>query len=547
MKRNKNRDALTHPSIYYPQLRRRTAVIQKILIAVLAITVFSIAMALVINAAEIKEIITAAETAFISGTMEDNPASGLASMETLSENFINITITTLILFSAIIFIALYLYRSYQRQFEKLAFSDPVTGGRNSASFQIGCMELLQKEPEDCAYCVVSLNIKDFRLINEGYGSREGNDTLRYVARVIRENLSDGELSGRGEADNFYLFLRESSSQSVQDRLDRLIEDINSFNQGKENPYYLVFSQGAYLVTDSSLEITIMQDRANTARKEWTSSQAGCAFYHAASTEKLQKEREFRDTLASAIQNREFQVYLQPKIRTADGGIGGAEALIRWQHPQKGLLPPSDFIPVFEKNGMIRKLDFYVFEEVCKTLDCWIKSGHTPIPISFNLSRCHFREENFLHKFEETRKKYGIPAGLIEMELTESVFFHDKQIEIVKDAVPRIHQAGFLFSLDDFGSGFSSLGLLKNFNVDSIKLDRRFFLDDTERSHDVVEAIVNLAKKLGIHTVAEGIETNSQLTFLKQTQCDLVQGYLYSKPLPIPEFELWCEKANVSGQ
>ncbi len=546
MNKNKNRGAL-HPVIYYPQLRRRTALIQKILIAVLAVSIFSIAIALVINAADIKEAIFTTETTFISDGPEDQAINGLFSMETLSKNLINITITALILFSAIICTAFYLYQCYQRQFEKLAFTDPVTNGRNSASFQIGCMELLKKIPEDGVYCVVSLNIKNFRLINEGYGSREGNDTLRYVARVIRKNLSDGEISGRGEADNFYLFLRESSQSAVQSRLDQLIKDINSFNQDRENPYYLVFSQGAYLVTDASLEVTIMQDRANTARKEWSSSQGGCAFYHASSTEKLQKEREFRDALASALENREFQVYLQPKIRTADGRIGGAEALIRWQHPQKGLIPPSDFIPVFEKNGTIQKLDFFVFEEVCKTLNRWIKAGCTPIPISFNLSRHHFREENFLQKFEETRKKYGIPAGLIEMELTESVFFHDKQIEIVKNAVNLIHRAGFLFSLDDFGSGFSSLGLLKNFNVDSIKLDRRFFLDETERSHDVVESIINLAKKLGVHTVAEGIESSSQLHFLRQIQCDLVQGYLYSKPLPIPEFELWCKKADGSEE
>ena len=442
MVHDKKKGAAKHPAIYYPRLRHNTSVIQKILIAVLAISNFSIAIALVINASEIKETIYAIESAFTGDGPEDKVVSGLSSMEALSENLINITIVTLILFSLIVLTAFYLYQVYQHQFEKFTFSDPVTGGRNSASFQVGCMELLKKTPGNNAYCVVSLNIKDFRLINEGYGSKEGDDTLRYVARMIQKNLLDEELSGRGEADNFYLFLRESNPQSVQKRLDQLIADINSFNKGREYPYYLVFSQGAYLVTDASLEITIMQDRANTARKEWSISQGGCAFYHAASTEKLQREREFRDRLASAIKNREFQVYLQPKICPADGSVGGAEALIRWQHPQKGLIPPSDFIPVFEKNGTIRLLDFYVFEEVCRTLSRWIGSGCTPVPVSFNLSRYHFREDNFLQKFEETRKKYGIPAGLIEMELTESVFFHDKQIEIVKEAIPRIHQAGF---------------------------------------------------------------------------------------------------------
>ena len=215
--------------------------------------------------------------------------------------------------------------------------------------------------------------------------------------------------------------------------------------------------------------------------------------------------------------------------------------MRWEHPERGIIYPSDFIPLFEANGKICQLDLYMFEEICKLLHRWEKEGKMLFPISVNLSRMHIRNSNFLKTFTEIKEKYQIADGMIEFELTESVFFDDQQIKLVKNIIQDMHKQGFRCSLDDFGSGFSSLSLLKEFDIDTVKLDRQFFVDDAdEKSWKIVSSFISLAHELGISVVAEGIETEAQLSYLLQKNCDIVQGYLYSKPLPVSGFESWAD-------
>lgn len=233
----------------------------------------------------------------------------------------------------------------------------------------------------------------------------------------------------------------------------------------------------------------------------------------------------------------FRFTCSPRCGWKTGSLGGAEALVRWNHPRRGMIYPSDFIPLFEKNGKICRLDFYVFEEVCRAIHRWARNGMRLFPVSVNLSRQHFDDPEVLLKFKDIADRYEIPAGLLELELTESIFFDDQRIENVKHQIRKMHRLGFRCSLDDFGAGYSSLGLLMEFDVDAVKLDRRFFLDvSREKTQVVVRSIVELAEKLGADIVAEGIETPEQLAFLKTVGCRLVQGYIFSKPLPLPEFE-----------
>ena len=207
-----------------------------------------------------------------------------------------------------------------------------------------------------------------------------------------------------------------------------------------------------------------------------------------------------------------------------------------------MISPGDFIPLFEKNGNICRLDCYVFEEVCRTIDRWRREGRKLFPVSVNLSRQHFKRNDFLNQFADVAAKYRIPEGLLELELTESIFFDDNSIAMVRESINRMHELGFKCSLDDFGSGFSSLGLLKEFDVDTIKLDRRFFLDMSKpKAEDVVECLIDLAGRLKVKTVAEGIETQEQIDFLKQIHCDMVQGFFYSPPLRAEEFEEWADR------
>lgn len=215
--------------------------------------------------------------------------------------------------------------------------------------------------------------------------------------------------------------------------------------------------------------------------------------------------------------------------------------MRWIHPQNGMIYPSDFIPLFEQNGKICRLDLYVYTEVCILLNRWRREGRALVPISVNLSRQHFKIPDFLDRFAEIAGQYEIPRGIIEFELTESIFFNNSQIDLVKKAIVRMHTLGFLCSLDDFGSGFSSLGLLKEFDVDTLKLDRSFFVNmDGEKAKDVITCLIELSKKLKVQTVAEGIEEEDQLEYLRGMRCDMVQGYIFSRPLPIVEFEKWLD-------
>ena len=238
---------------------------------------------------------------------------------------------------------------------------------------------------------------------------------------------------------------------------------------------------------------------------------------------------------------DFHMFLQPKIIISNNKIGGAEALVRWFHPERGTIYPSDFIPLFERNDNIIKLDLYIFEEVCIFLQDMIARGEKPFVISVNVSRVHFKDNDFLKAFARIKEQYRIPNNLIELELTESIFFDNQQIESIKDTIHQIHQYGFLCSLDDFGAGFSSLGLLKDFKVDGIKMDKKFFDDiSSQKSKDIIANFVELADKLNISLVAEGIETLEQLEFLKSVHCNMVQGYIYSKPLPVDEFILWLK-------
>ncbi|EFS27535.2 hypothetical protein FUAG_03050 [Fusobacterium ulcerans ATCC 49185] len=252
--------------------------------------------------------------------------------------------------------------------------------------------------------------------------------------------------------------------------------------------------------------------------------------------KYLKEKNIEDNMEHALENNEFIVYFQPKVELKTNKIAGAEALVRWQDPKKGLIPPDEFIPIFEKNGFITKLDIYVFEEVCKTIRKWLNEGINPIPVSVNLSRMHLQNPNFLKKYKEIQEKYEVPADLLEIELTETLVFEN--FEQLKKVIDDIHQMGFSCSIDDFGSGYSSLNLLKEIPVDILKLDRIFFSKKNDkRGNSVIESIISLAKKLNMTTISEGVETISQVEFLRKADCDLVQGYVYSKPLAKDDFEI----------
>lgn len=445
--------------------------------------------------------------------------------------------------TAVVFLILlaYIVRSGKKnraELASIAFTDPLTGGINQASFQIKCKQLLEHQPPP-AYSIVFMNIKGFKHINENFGTETGNQTLRYIHNVLVQHMGKNELAARCETDHFYLCLHENTEAAIRARLQDITAAIDRFGRRESVQYAINWELGAYIVDDPGLDIKIILGRARAAGG-YQRAEEGCSFYNRELTAKIRREVELNALFEESIRQHHFQVYLQPKVRLAGGTLAGAEALVRWIHPERGMIYPSDFIPLFESNGKICALDLYMFEEVCKLLRRWADEGKPLIPISVNLSRIHMRNLGFLQDFVAIKEKYQIPDGVIEFELLESVAFDTPQIKLVQNVIQDMHRHGFLCSLDDFGFGYSSLALLKEFDVDTIKLDRQFFADSlNQKSWKVIASFVALAKELGISVVAEGIETAEQLAILGAINCEMVQGYVYAKPLPVADFENWA--------
>ena len=221
---------------------------------------------------------------------------------------------------------------------------------------------------------------------------------------------------------------------------------------------------------------------------------------------------------------------------SDTGLVGAEALCRWVHPRKGIIPPMDFIPLFERNGFIMKLDEYMWEQACKTLRGWIDAGKTPIPISVNISRYHIKHNDLVAAFSRLIKKYDISSSMLTLELTESLFLDNP--EALNRVMKGLQNMGFKLEVDDFGAGFSSLNMIRNISVDTIKIDKDFLDNEiaTEKGKIVVHHTIDMAKDLNLQVIAEGVETKEHVDFLKSSRCDVAQGYYFAKPMPLEEFD-----------
>lgn len=452
-----------------------------------------------------------------------------------------ISVVSICLFGIIAITAFISYKNNKRQMERIAFHDMITGGLNNEGFQLRFHEIVAKAKGN-TYAVALINIRNFKLINEKYGKKEGDRTLKHIHHSITTCLKANEFTGRISADRFFICLREHQQEAIEGRLKDICREINSFNT-TDSPFHLLeFHCGVQIVDDTTADVTRIQDHARQAYDLAIRENLFCVFYQKSFTEKLLWEQELDMMFETSLRNKEFKLYLQPKVDLETGTVCGAEALVRWLHPEKGFIFPSDFIPLFEGNGKICQLDAYMFEEVCKVLHRWHQQGRHLIPISVNLSRQHyFRNPEFLDTFAQLAQHYQIPPKLLDFELTESIFFDSDQFNSVKKSLKEMHDLGFLCSLDDFGVGFSSLGLLKEFDIDTIKFDRQFFLDvSTKKSKTILESLMRMSEELGIKTVAEGIETREQLTYLNETSCDMIQGYIFSLPLEVSEFELWLD-------
>lgn len=460
-----------------------------------------------------------------------------------------ISILIMLLFLLLICLILWNNRKHRQALEKIAFIDPVTGGYNRTKFEMEMLRLIRKAPAG-TYALLSIDVYQFKTLNDVAGGREGDEVLRYCYHTLTKHFP-GLPVGRISSDMFDVLFLAGNKEDYESKLKQLAKAINEFNRDRENKYYLRLAAGIYPIDNPNLDIITIQDRANIARKSLKKNAHSAqqlytlSVYNDDERQRQSREREMMDQLDDALKRQEIQVYLQPKIDLETNRVCAAEALCRWQDPQHGMIPPDEFIPLFERDGSIVKVDLYMFDHVCRLIRSWIDRGWTPLPISVNLSRVHLYNPDFLERFIQINKQHQVPAGLIEFEITESVAFEN--MEQLSTIIQQMHHAGFRCSLDDFGSGYSSLNLLNEIPVDIIKLDRDFFritAEDNNRSRAIIESVVTLAKKLHAKTVSEGVETEAQVQFLRHIRCDMVQGFVFSRPLSVPDFETFVKEKNA---
>ncbi len=429
--------------------------------------------------------------------------------------------------------------------ETLVYVDPLTGHRNFQKFLLDAKEVL-RNANGTRYALCYGDIKDFRYINEMFGRSVGDRLLRYFADFLQTTSLKGEVVGRIREDSFVLLLRFKSKKEISLRFESAAQHLAVFPETFSHSYRIELYGGVYVLSeeDGELSLNDMLDRAVAAQE--TAKFSGDAKRHAFYTKEMRDkkvwEAELEARMEAALENNEFQIYLQPKIDIQHGDrIIGAEALVRWVSPEKGLIQPARFIELFERNGFIVELDRHVFDAACRLYKKTVLDGGIPpFVLSVNVSRLGLMRPDFVRSYTEIRKSYGIQSDCIELEFTESLAVDDHVLfeAIVADC----RSNGFLCSMDDFGSGYSSLNMLKSLHVDVLKLDRHLFVykEDSERGQEIIRCIIQMAKALNMKTVAEGIDAYAQVDQLRQMGCDAIQGFVFARPMPTDEFERFME-------
>lgn len=423
-------------------------------------------------------------------------------------------------------------RSMAKPLERLRYLadyDVLTGIYNKNKFMEITREMLDENTDE-KMAFVRLDIDRFQLINSFYGTGVGDEVLKFVAESIINYVKkyDKVTYGRMEADVFAICL---SYEEVCNALEHIYAIRNHF---KNYPleFDLMPAFGIYVIEDKDLPVELMLDRAKLAAKTIKGQYLkNYAFYTDDIGAALEEEQQIVNEMVHALETEQFAVYFQPKYNVKSRQPVGAEALVRWEHPEKGMISPGKFIPIFEKNGFITKLDYFVWNRVCFMLRGWIDEGEKPNPISVNVSRVNLFNPNIVRIICELVDSYEIPRELVQLELTESAYA-DLTLAM-KEKVQKLREEGFLVLMDDFGSGYSSLNVLKDIEVDVLKIDMRFFesTDVGGRGENIVASVVRMAKWLDIPTIAEGVEKEEQVEFLKNIGCEYVQGYYFAKPMP----------------
>ncbi len=489
----------------------------------------------------VKKFAAALSTAAVSAFSVSVTASaeGNSAFAEVSEHIDNIwMLLYIVTAAAVIIIAAIVLRNKRSE-----HTDRVTGGINKQKFLEDTEKLVRKTSPKL-WALIIFDINNFKYVNDKLGFDEGNRMLERVYKVLSKHLSGDERAARISDDKFVFITRNMSDEEITAKLNRFFEEFDSQNKSAVN-YPVVFSAGVCRLEDcfgegENIDMNIAIDRCSIAKNTLKGQHcSSIAFYDGKVREKALREKDYENAMPSALKDGEFECYLQPKYGLASRHIEGAEALIRWKSAKFGFVFPNDFIPISERNGFVVELDFYILEEVCKSMRKWMDQGLDPVVISVNQSRIHIDHEDYIPRLRKIVDKYNVPYSYIELELTETVFTEDTKKLI--GTMDELHKLGFKLSLDDFGSGYSSLNLIKDVPVDVVKIDRGFFSStvNSEKGRAVISTVVDLARSLNMEVLSEGVETAEQVEFLAEIKCEMVQGFYFAKPMTIPDFEkLW---------
>lgn len=388
------------------------------------------------------------------------------------------------------------------------------------------------------FIFMRFDVDRFQLINSFFGLEEGDKLLQYLAFKIRQLslVLPNCIIGRIEGDIFGVFCHIGVNP---DKLRIMIQQIlESFIGGYRSDYELRIIIGVYPIEDNSMAVESIYSKAILASKKCKENPSGgyLEVYDASMSENLMKSQSLTNQMHTALKGNQFEVVLQPKCHLQTGELIGAEALVRWKHPECGYLPPSEFIPVFEKNGFIAKLDEYVWDRACEYLRSWINNGYDLIPISVNVSRYDLRSSTLPAKFRAILDRHEVPAKYLHLEITESAYAEDAHA--IVEEVQRLKDVGLHIEMDDFGTAYSSLNMLNEMPIDTLKLDMSFIrnYEKSPGKEVILSFVVKLAQALNLDVIAEGIETKEQAAYLFSLGCSMGQGYYFSKPLFKKDFD-----------
>lgn len=437
--------------------------------------------------------------------------------------------------------------SHRKEIDALAYTDSLTGIRNFVKFRQDGDAMLRAAGAR-KYAMLSIDMLNFKIFNDVMGYTAGDSLLKAFPEILDRGAGKDALTARMVADHFVALVPYRDKMELREYCASLTLAVEAFLKSRRLDYHLELRVGICCTedNDSTTSVNALLDRANIALQK-IKQQSGEAwnFYEHSMRDRILKDQKLEARMEKALTDEEFLIFVQPKYWLASRGLAGGEILVRWKIGGEGMLSPGEFIPLFERNRFIVRLDRYMLASACRLLRQWLDVEKRVLPLSVNVSRVQFYTSDFVDACIRIKEEYDIPDGLLELEFTENIFFEN--VARLNLTVDRLKRAGFHCSIDDFGAGYSSLNMLKDLSVDALKLDGGFFrfAKDDERARTVVRHMLNLAGDLRMVTVAEGVETLEQVEFLESAGCDIVQGYVFGRPMPAAEFAELLESGEDS--